>query len=268
MTARLRGTTALLVTLGLAVAAPLALPGAAMATITAETTGDTVVVNGDSSNNTINFEWNKQRPELLIVSNPRTPSDPLNAGGACEAGTDPVHMTPELRCPLAGMRRASISVGDGSDTVSVSVDNADELLPDLFPIPVSVIGGDGNDDLQTGGWHGRAFGENGDDVLYGRSGPSYLSGGNGNDNLTDPEGGNDRLDGGDQGDVLDSFGGRDVVIGGTGRDVMRAGTGRDRIYAEDGKRDKRIRCGPGGGDFAIRDAEDPRPQLCERVRTP
>jgi Ca2+-binding RTX toxin-like protein len=268
MTARLRGTTALLLALGLAVAALLALPGAAMATITAETTGDTMVVNGDSSNNMINFEWNKQRPELLSVSNPRTPSEPLSAGGACEAGTDPVHMTPELRCPLAGLRRASISVGDGSDSVSVSVDNADELLPDLFPIPVSVIGGNGNDNLQTAGWHGRAFGENGDDVLYGRSGPSYLSGGNGNDNVTDPEGGNDRLDGGDQGDVLDSFGGRDVVIGGTGRDVMRAGTGRDRIYAGDGTRDKRIRCGPGGSDFAIRDAEDPRPQLCERVRTP
>jgi Ca2+-binding RTX toxin-like protein len=132
-------------------------------------------------------------------------------------------------------------------------------------VPVLVIGGEGDDDLQTAGWHGRAFGEGGNDALYGRMGPTYLSGGSGNDDLSDPEGGNDRLDGGPQGDVLESFSGRDVLIGGDGRDVMGSGTGRDRIYADDAVRDKRIRCGPAGGDVAIVDSADPRAELCERV---
>jgi Ca2+-binding RTX toxin-like protein len=254
---------------GIAIAAAMALPGAAVAAITAGTNGNTLVVNGDSSDNLINVDWDLYS-DLVVVSDPVAPFEPLTPGAGCVAAVNQGHQnTPELQCSPGGLRALSVSAGNGADTVDVGVSRSDEFLSDvLFPVPVLVVGGAGDDDLQTGGWHGRAFGEAGDDVLYGRSGPTYLSGGSGNDDLTDPEGGNDRLDGGPQGDVLDSLAGRDTLIGGGGRDVMRSGRGSDRIFADDGVRDKRIRCGPTGGDVALVDRADPAAQLCERVRTP
>jgi Ca2+-binding RTX toxin-like protein len=257
-------------TLGLAVVAVAAIPATALGSITAEENGGTLVINGDSSANLINVDWDEYYGEV-VVSDPVAPFEPLTPGAGCVPTVNGGHQnTPELHCSPVGLHAVSVSVGEGDDTVGVAVSRSDETVTDeLFPVPVLVIGGSGDDYLQTAGWHGRAFGEDGDDVLYGRMGPTYLSGGAGNDDLTDAEGGNDRLDGGAQGDVLDSFGGRDLLIGGGGRDVMHAGRGRDRILAVDATRDKRIRCGPGGGDVASVDAIDPAAELCERVlRTP
>jgi Ca2+-binding RTX toxin-like protein len=250
----------------LAVAAVLALPGAALAAITAETNAGTLVINGDSSPNMINVDWDEYLG-TMVVSDPVAPFEPLTPGAGCDATANPTHqLTPELHCSPDGLHAISISTGEGSDNVSVAVSRSDELLiGNLFPVPVLVVGGEGDDSLQTAGWHGRAFGEEGDDVLYGRMGPTMLSGGGGNDVLIDPEGGNDRLDGGSQGDVLESFTGRDLLIGGDGRDVMRSGDGRDQILARDYTRDKRVRCGPGRGDVVSVDAADPATQLCERV---
>jgi Ca2+-binding RTX toxin-like protein len=272
MEVRVRDTSrksTLVAVLGLAIAAAVMLPGPARATITADTSGDTLVVSGDAGANTIILDWDEFQPDLIFVKTPLG-SEPVSAGGSCVAGADLPRRVSEIRCPLAGVRRVSVSTGDGDDSVGVAPSRSDETLLDvLFPIPTLIIGGNGDDDLQAGGWHGRAFGEAGDDALYGRLGPTRLSGGTGNDVLTDGDGGNDRLDGGPQGDVLQSTGGRDVLIGDSGRDVMRAGTGRDRIFADDGTRDKQVRCGPTRGDVAFVDSSDPGPQLCERVfRTP
>jgi Ca2+-binding RTX toxin-like protein len=251
--------------LALTATAVIALPGAALASIHAERNGDTLMVSGDSGPNTIVLDWDELQPDLIFVKTPLG-SEPVSAGGSCVAGDDLPRRVSEIRCPLAGLRGVDVSAGDGDDTVGVAASRSDEtLLEDLFPVPTLVVGGNGDDDLQTGGWHGRAFGEAGDDQLYGRIGPTILSGGSGNDWLTDGDGGNDRLDGGSQGDVLESFSGRDLLIGGDGRDVMRSGTGRDQILARDARRDKRIRCGPGRGDLASVDAVDPAAQLCERV---
>ncbi len=256
--------------LGVAAAFALLLPGAASAAISAGTTGGTLVINGDSSANMIVVDWDEYLNEM-VVSDPIAPFEPLTPGSGCAPTINAGHQnTPELHCSPAGLHAVSVSVGGGDDDVGLAVSRSDELLAgELFPFPALVVGGEGDDSLQTGGWHGRAFGEEGDDVLYGRIGPTYLSGGPGNDDLVDAEGGNDRLDGGSQGDVLDGYGGRDVLIGGDGRDVMHAGEGRDRILAIDSTRDKRIRCGPGGRDVASVDAFDPRAELCEKVlRTP
>jgi Ca2+-binding RTX toxin-like protein len=261
-----RRIKATMIALGLAVTAAVALPGAALAAISAETSGGTLVIKGDADANMINVDWDQYLGQV-VISDPLPPFEPLTAGAGCVATTNPAHqLTPELHCSPAELRAVSVSAGDGADNVGVAVSRSDELLTgELFPVPALVVGGNGDDYLQTAGWHGRAFGEEGDDVLYGRKGPTILSGGIGNDDLTDAEGGNDRLDGGLQGDVLDSMGGRDTLIGGEGRDVMRAGTGRDRVFADDGMRDKRVRCGPTRGDIAFVDRIDPVPQLCERV---
>jgi Ca2+-binding RTX toxin-like protein len=255
-----------MVGIGVAAAFALALPGAASAAITAETTGGTLVINGDSSPNMVAVDWDEYLNEV-VVSDPVAPFEPMTPGPGCVPTVNVGHQnTPELHCSPAELHAVTISVGEGNDDVSVAVSRSDEIrLGDLFPFRVLVVGGEGDDDLQTGGWHGRAFGEEGDDSLYGRIGDTYLSGGSGNDDLIDIDGGNDRLDGGSQGDRLDSFSGRDVLIGGAGRDVMRAGKGRDRILAIDATRDKRVRCGPGGGDVASVDAVDPAAGLCEKV---
>jgi Ca2+-binding RTX toxin-like protein len=259
-----------MVSMGVAAAFALALPGAASAAITAGTTAGTLVITGDSGPNMVNVDWDEYVSEV-VVSDPVAPFEPLTPGAGCVATVNAAHSnTPELHCSPAGLHAVTVSVGDGDDDVSVAVSRSDELLTgELFPFRVLVVGGQGDDHLQTAGWHGRAFGEEGDDVLYGRLGPTYLSGGPGSDDLIDAEGGNDRLDGGSQGDVLEGFAGRDVLIGGDGRDVMRAGEGRDRILAVDEVRDKRVLCGPGRRDIASVDGIDPAAQLCEKVlRTP
>jgi Ca2+-binding RTX toxin-like protein len=255
-----------MVGMGVAAVFALALPGAASAAISAETSGGTLVINGDSSPNTIVVDWDEYFNEV-VISDPAPPFEPLTAGAGCVQTVNVGHQnTPELHCSPAGLHAVSVAVGEGDDQVDVAVSRSDELLVgELFPFRVLVVGGEGDDHLQTAGTHGRAFGEQGDDLLYGRIGPTFLSGGPGNDRLTDAEGGNDRLDGGSQGDELDSFAGRDVLIGGDGRDVMHAGKGRDRILAADARRDKRIRCGPGGRDVASVDAVDPVAELCEKV---
>lgn len=53
--------------------------------------------------------------------------------------------------------------------------------------------------------------------------------------------------------------GDDFLVGGTGRDEIRGGRGNDRLYAQDGKRDRRLYCGPTPTrlDVAKLDSADP-----------
>jgi Ca2+-binding RTX toxin-like protein len=45
-------------------------------------------------------------------------------------------------------------------------------------------------------------------------------------------------------DLVLGEGGDDFLVGGSGHDEMRGGRGNDRLYAQDGKRDRRLHCGP------------------------
>lgn len=64
-----------------------------------------------------------------------------------------------------------------------------------------------------------------EDVLIGDAASNILLGRGGDDQVR-----------GEEGD--------DFLVGGTGRDELTGGRGNDRLYARDGKRDRRLRCGP------------------------
>jgi Ca2+-binding RTX toxin-like protein len=79
-----------------------------------------------------------------------------------------------------------------------------------------------------------------EDVLIGDEAPNILLGRGGDDLVL-----------GEAGD--------DFLVGGTGRDEIRGGRGNDRLYAQDGKRDQRLYCGPMPTrlDVAKLDSADP-----------
>jgi Ca2+-binding RTX toxin-like protein len=89
------------------------------------------------------------------------------------------------------------------------------------------------------------------------------SGGAGRDRVTGGEG-LDGLDGGAGRDVMHGAGGIDYVTGGPGaRDKLFGDNGADKLFAKDGKRDRRLDCGPGGGETVKRDKrKDPDPISC------
>ena len=77
-----------------------------------------------------------------------------------------------------------------------------------FNVPVTMYGGNGNDDLAGSYEIDRLYGEAGNDGLMGWSGNDYLDGGTGDDVLS----------GGD---------GNDILVGGIGNDNMGGGAGDD-----------------------------------------
>jgi hypothetical protein len=104
----------------------------------------------------------------------------------------------------------------------------------------------------------------GNSVTGGPSGrPLTYVGGSGRDRATGGEA-VDGIDGGSGRDVLRGAGGGDFVTGGPGgRDKLFGEAGADHLFAKDGKRDKRIDCGPGGSESAKRDkGKDPQPKSC------
>ena len=96
---------------------------------------------------------------------------------------------------------------DGVARIRVSGSGGDDLLHILestgarIAIPVSLVGGDGDDTLIGASGRDTLYGGDGDDALYGGAGTDWLNG----------ETGNDRLVGG---------GGRDVIRGGVGIDTF------------------------------------------------
>jgi Ca2+-binding RTX toxin-like protein len=107
----------------------------------------------------------------------------------------------------------------------------------------------------------------GDDMAVGGSRSDTIEGGSGGDVAVGGSGG-DRIDGEAGGDVLRGSGGPDLIDGWGGRDSLVGGDGVDELDASDGKRDRRIRCGPGHApdDVALIDRRlDPRPRQCETI---
>ncbi|MEV0274182.1 M91 family zinc metallopeptidase [Hamadaea sp. NPDC050747] len=123
----------------------------------------------------------------------------------------------EWRFP--GGLRLILRTGGGDDTVTVAPGTS---------VRLTLVGGDGDDELHGG---------DGDDVLYGSAGADYLSGGAGDDKLSGGDGhdtayglaGADAIDGGDGRDYLDGGHGSDVLSGDDGADVLVGGSGADRV---------------------------------------
>jgi hypothetical protein len=143
--------------------APVAAP-----TVTASLSGGTLTVNGTNAIDTITFSVSKGR--LNVVGNDRA------VGGS----------------PFAGVRRIVVNAFGGDDRIVVG----------SVGIPVTLLGGDGND------------------TLVGGAGADVIKGGAGNDNITGGAG-LDQLLGEDGNDVLNSQDGLSdrVVDGGNGTDT-------------------------------------------------
>ncbi|MBN8487026.1 MAG: hypothetical protein J0M20_04730 [Burkholderiales bacterium] len=146
---------------------------------------------------------------------------------------------------ISGVERLYIYLGSGADSVSSSVNGADDR----------VWGEAGNDSLDGGSGEDQLDGGDGDDTLiggignegdslYGGAGNDWMDGGSGFDALNGGEGqdtllgglGNDRDDliGEAGNDSLDGAGGSDNLFGGDGDDTLQGGATNDADYLDGG----------------------------------
>lgn len=116
---------------------------------------------------------------------------------------------------------------------------ADELDGSgLSEIPITLVGGPGNDDLLGGGAADVLNGDDGDDVLTGGGGNDALSGQRGSDTISglggndgaDAGEGDDFVSGGDGDDTLSGEEGDDRFLGDAGSDDISGGRGFDTAY--------------------------------------
>ncbi|NUR52460.1 MAG: calcium-binding protein [Hamadaea sp.] len=132
-----------------------------------------------------------------------------------------------------GDLRLILRTGAGADTVTVAPGTS---------VRLTLVGGDGNDQLHGGDGHDILYGLGGADYLSGGAGDDQLSGGDGNDtayglagqDAIDGGEGRDYLDGGTGDDVLSGDGGGDVLVGGAGTDRISGGAGADVLYTGSG----------------------------------
>jgi Thrombospondin type 3 repeat/RTX calcium-binding nonapeptide repeat (4 copies) len=130
-----------------------------------------------------------------------------------EGGMDPGSCTPgelsyqswiiQTFCPLAGVRRVRIDLGDREDSANVAL-----------PIAASVLGGSGADRLIAGQANDELSGGEGNDIVLAGPGDDVVDGGPGGDEV-------------DGGPGSDRLGVRDGVL-----DIVRCGEGADTVDAD------------------------------------
>lgn len=104
----------------------------------------------------------------------------------------------ELICEASPIAGFEVNTGGGDDSVTLAAG---------VPIPVTLRGGPGGDELTGGAGADKLIGGSGDDVLVGRGGADFLYGGPNADQL----------------------------LGGTGNDFLRGGTGEDALFGGSGQ---------------------------------
>ncbi|HYO08592.1 MAG TPA: hypothetical protein VER17_06430 [Tepidisphaeraceae bacterium] len=123
---------------------------------------------------------------------------------------------------ITASRAQLVDCGDGNDFARVGTNATFKGAP----VGVTVLGGDGDDNLFSNDGRDSIYGGAGRDTLHGGNGSDLLSGGGGNDKLFG-QGGNDRLYGGAGNDRLDGQGGNDRLVGAAGTDTLNGGNGTD-----------------------------------------
>ena len=135
--------------------------------------------------------------------------------------------------PAGDVRRLVIDALEGNDTVLAEASVTLPLTILGGPGDDKIVGGAGDDYIDGGEGHDLLFGGDGNDVLYGGLGNDVLIGAAGDDYL-DGGPGNDALTGGDGNDVLFGGQGDDSLSGGAGDDVMAGGPGVDSFVGGSG----------------------------------
>lgn len=129
-----------------------------------------------------------------------------------DAGDDVINVT-------GGVNNQLVDGGDDNDQITVFNAAASEN---------TLLGGAGNDSLQSGDSTDTLDGGAGDDQLVSGRGDDIVTGGTGDDNLIGFEGA-DTLDGGEDDDTLDGGDGSDSITGGDGFDDFLVSAGDDTI---------------------------------------
>jgi Ca2+-binding RTX toxin-like protein len=138
-----------------------------------------------------------------------------------------------VKCPFTNLLKVDINAGPGDDSVQVL----------LSPVPVKIVGGAGDDDLE----------------YWSCFPPPYFSTANINGGL-----GNDYIVGGAGNDVLNGSRGDDYIEGTCGNDRISSGGGDDYIFADDTNwcdnncppTTDRITCNAGGTTYVTTDGVD------------
>lgn len=145
---------------------------------------------------------------------------PVEVGKGCVAGAfvedvsagrpedlwHPLYTTYDAKCAIAGLKKVDVNAGPGDDFVEVI----------LSHVPVKIVGGAGNDDLQYWSFMG-------DGVVVPYFSTSNINGGLGDDYLV----------GGRGNDVISGSRGYDWIEGTCGNDRLLGGSGDDSIVAQD-----------------------------------
>ncbi|MCW3017122.1 MAG: hypothetical protein JWO02_4214 [Solirubrobacterales bacterium] len=177
------------------------LRGAALAAVIAATTA---IAPGVASASTVTYEGSPGAEVLVLRGAPGevNQTSVQDDEGAIRLydSTNPVTQLPAqctdhsdygyVTCPAPkGVR---LELGDGNDRATVSLD---------VKLPVAMLGGAGDDQLEGNAAVNALSGDAGNDILRG-------------------SGGDDTLDGGDGNDTLDGYAGRDHLLGGAGDDLL------------------------------------------------
>src|SRR6185436_13332664 len=123
-------------------------------------------------------------------------------------------------------------------------------------VPITLLGGDGDDKLNGGSGPDSISGGDGTDWIYGYAGADILNGDDGNDVVFGGLGNDTSISGGDGDDQLYGEEGNDTMYGGDGNDIMygdaqpnsagdSSGTGNDVMDGDDGDD---VMNGAGGND--------------------
>lgn len=152
------------------------------------------------------------------------PGDDLLTGEGRNIWLEVVEESPDLVYSASGIS------GMGSDTVDNTFiglmligDDRDNVLDgSLWPFPLVMFGGGGNDILTAGNQPSFQFGDAGNDTLNGSSDRDTLRGGAGNDFLRGKEGA----------DSIAGDEGIDLILGGSDLDTLLGGEGADVIQDE------------------------------------
>lgn len=160
----------------------LAAPAAAQAATVSVTSG--VLRYAAAPGRTSNVVLVETAPETVRVTTSTGDDDIIVASSGCSG-------TP-LVC--TGVRNVAIDLGDRADRLTAG--GLDSIPPGLTTIPAVVLGGEGNDVINTGSASDTVDGGAGDDTIDAGAGNDTLRGGDGNDNLV-PNTGTDGISGGD-----------------------------------------------------------------------
>lgn len=153
-----------------------------------------LLISGGKENNAFHISLSPDGRSYVILS-----TIALEVGG--DLCSHPEEIPTELSCKAAAIAGFEVNAGGGTDSVAFNSD---------IPVPVTIRGGPGRDELTGGGAADKIIGGPDEDTLSGRRGDDWILGGPGRDRLFGGPG-NDQLRGGP---------GQDKLVGGPGENEL------------------------------------------------